>query len=116
MAQAIYLQKEEVGVLTVEEIRDFEHRLTEVEERSKSYTKRLNEHSEAIKENNAVITAIEKIATEMKFMREDLNKTIERLDKIEGDGNNKWEKFKWILVTAAVGIILGYLAAAVGLK
>lgn len=95
---------------------DFEHRLTEVDARSKSNTKRLDEHGKAIKENSALIGAIKELATEVKYMREDLNDTIERLNKLEGKDSDKWEKFKWLLVAGLVTIVLGSLAVQVGLK
>ena len=94
---------------------DFEHRLTEVDARSKSNTKRLDEHDKAIKENSALISAIKELATEVKYMREDLNDTIERLNKLEGKDGEKWEKFKWLLVAGLVTIVLGSLALQVGL-
>lgn len=94
---------------------DFEHRLTEVDARSKSNTKRLDEHDKAIKENNALIGAIKELATEVKYMREDLNDTIERLNKLENKDGEKWEKFKWLLVAGLVTIVLGSLAVQVGL-
>lgn len=95
---------------------DFEHRLTEVEARAKSNTKRLDEHDQEIKENNNLIGAIKELATEVKHMREDLNDTIERLNKLEGKDVDKWEKFKWLLVAGLVTIVLGSLAVQVGLK
>lgn len=95
---------------------DFEHRLTETEQRAKSNTKRLDEHDQEIKENNNLIGAIKELATEVKYMREDLNDTIERLNKLEGKDNDKWEKFKWLLVAGLVTIVLGSLAVQVGLK
>lgn len=95
---------------------DFEHRLTEVEQRAKSNTKRLDEHDQEIKENNNLIGAIKELATEVKYMREDLNDTIERLNKLEGKDVDKWEKFKWLLVAGLVTIVLGSLAVQVGLK
>lgn len=95
---------------------DFEHRLTEVDARSKSNTKRLDEHDKSIKENNALIGAIKELATEVKYMREDLNDTIERLNKLENKDGEKWEKFKWLLVAGLVTIVLGSLAIQVGLK
>lgn len=49
-------------------------------------------------------------------MREDLNDTIERLNKLEGKDGDKWEKFKWLLVAGLVTIVLGSLAIQVGLK
>ena len=94
---------------------DFEHRLTEVDARSKSNTKRLDEHDKAIKENSALIGAIKELATEGKYMREDLNDTIERLNKLENKDGEKWEKFKWLLVAGLVTIVLGSLAVQVGL-
>ena len=94
---------------------DFEHRLTEVDARSKSNTKRLDEHDKAIKENSALIGAIKELATEVTYMREDLNDTIERLNKLEGKDGEKWEKFKWLLVAGLVTIVLGSLALQVGL-
>lgn len=95
---------------------DIEHRLTEVEDRSKSNTRRLDEHAKAIKENSDLIVAIKELAIETKYMREELNETIERLNKLENKGGDKWDKFKWLIVTALVSIILGYIAVQLGLK
>ena len=95
---------------------DFEHRLTEVEQRAKSNTIRIDEHDQEIKENNNLIGAIKELATEVKYMRADLNDTIERLNKLEGKDIDKWEKFKWLLVAGLVTIVLGSLAVQVGLK
>lgn len=61
-------------------------------------------------------TAIKELATEVKYMRGDLNKTVERLNKLEGKDGDKWDKFKWLIVTGLVTLILGYLAVSVGLK
>ena len=94
---------------------DLEHRLTAVEDRSLSNTKRLNEHDEAIKENSELIVAIKELAIETKYMREELNETVERLNKLENAGGDKWDKFKWLIVTALVSIILGYIAVQLGL-
>lgn len=95
---------------------DFEHRLTEVEQRAKSNTIRIDEHDQEIKENNNLIGAIKELATEVKYMRADLNDTIERLNKLEGKDSDKWEKFKWLLVAGLVTIVLGSLTVQVGLK
>lgn len=95
---------------------EIEHRLTEVEQRSKSNTKRIDEHDEAIKENSNLISAIKELAIETKYMREDLNQTIERLNKLESKGGEKWDKFKWLIVAGLVTVILGYIAIQLGLK
>lgn len=95
---------------------EFEHRLTAVEDRSKSNTTRLNEHDDAIKENSELIVAIKELAIETKYMREELNETVERLNKLEDKDGDKWDKFKWLIVTSLVTIILGYIAVQLGLK
>lgn len=102
--------------MTPEEKIQIEHRLTALEDRSSSNTKRINEHAEKLKQNSDLIGAIKELAVETKYMREDLNETISRLDKLEGQNGDKWEKFKWLLVGAAVSIIASFLAMSVGLK
>lgn len=102
--------------MTVEELKEVEHRLTELEQRTKSNTHRLDEHDEAIKENSNLISAIKELAVETKYMRADLNETIERLNKLESKGGDKWEKFKWLIVAGLVTILLSYLAVQLGIK
>ena len=102
--------------MTPEEKVGFEHRLTEVESRSKSNMKRLDEHDEAIEKNNELIGAIKELAVETKYMRTDLNETMSRLTKLEDRDNDKWEKFKWLIVGGLVTIIMSYLAVSIGLK
>ena len=101
--------------MTADDIKEIEHGLTDVEQRAKSNTHRLNEHEEAIKENGNLISAIKELAVETKYMRADLNETIERLNKLENKDGAKWDKFKWLLVAGLVTIVLGYIAVAVGL-
>ena len=94
---------------------EFEHRLTEIDDRSRSNTKRLDEHDKAIKENSELVIAIKELAIETKYMREELNETVERIDKLENKQGDKWDKFKWLVVTALVSIVLGYVAVQIGL-
>ena len=95
---------------------NIEHRLTEVDARARSNTKRLDEHDEILKNNSEMIGAIKELATEVKYMRGDLNETVERLNKLEGKDGDKWDKFKWLIVAGLVTLILGYLAVSLGLK
>lgn len=101
--------------MTAEDIKEIEHRLTELEQKAKSNAHRLDEHDEAIKENSNLISAIKELAVETKYMRADLNETIERLNKLEKKDGDKWDKFKWLIVAGLVTIVLGYLAVSLGL-
>ena len=107
---------EEIMVMATDADINIEHRLTEVEARAQSNTKRLNEHDDILKSNTEMVGAIKELATEVKYMRGDLNETIERLNKLESKDGDKWEKFKWLIVAGLVTLILGYLAVSVGLK
>lgn len=99
-----------------EKVGNIEILLSKVEERAKSNTKRLDEVDEVLKENNNLISAIKELAVETKYMREDLNETIQRINKLECKDADKWDKFKWILVVGIVTIVLGYIAVELGLK
>lgn len=101
--------------MTEEQKLAFEHRLTEMEDLCKNNARRLEEHDEAIKKDKELIVAIKELAVETKYMREELNETVERLNKLENKDGDKWDKFKWLIVTALVSIILGYIAVQIGL-
>jgi TolA-binding protein len=102
---------------------DWHEELIKVVERSKSNTKRLDEVEAQMKENSNLIVAIKELAVETKYMREDLNQTIQRLDKLETDKQeenakkeDKWEKFKWMVLAATITVLVAFLAASMGLK
>ena len=76
---------------------NIEHRLTEVEARAQSNTKRLNEHDDILKSNTEMVGAIKELTTEVKYMRGDLNETIERLNKLESKDGDKWENSSGLL-------------------
>jgi chromosome segregation ATPase len=99
-----------------ERVNSLEITVTKIDERSKSNTKRLDEVQKEQKETTEMVIAIKELATETKYMREDLNKTIERLDKLENKDRDKWDKFKWLIAAGAVTIILGFIALQIGLK
>ena len=103
--------------MTIDErVNSLEILTTKIDERSKSNTKRLDEVQAEQKETTEMVVAIKELATETKYMREDLNKTIERLDKLENKDHDKWDNFKWLIVAGMVTIVLGYIAVQVGLK
>ena len=55
---------------------------------------------------NEMIGAIKELATEVKYMRGDLNETIERLNKLESKDGDKWEKFKWLIVAGLMRFLI----------
>ncbi len=103
--------------MTLEEkVNELEKALIKVDERSKSNKIRLDEVDAVIKEISNLIAAIRELAVETRYMRADLNETIRRLAKLESKDADKWDKFKWLIIAAAVVTVVGYLAIQVGLK
>lgn len=103
--------------MTVEEqVNGIEKALIKVDERSKSNKIRLDEIETEMKETNSLVAAIKELAIETKYMRSDLNETIQRLSKLEGRDLEKWDKFKWLIAAGLITIVLGFIAVQVGLK
>lgn len=99
-----------------EKVNELEKALIKIDERTKSNKIRLDEMEAEMKENNSLVTAIKELAIETKYMRSDLNETIQRLTKLEGRDADKWDRFKWLLAAGTVTIILGFIALQIGLK
>lgn len=95
---------------------DLEHRLTEVENRSKSNTHRLDQHDKKLADITDLVLSVKELALELKHMREDLTETSQKVTKLENKDAEKWDKFKWLIVAGLVTLVLGYLAISVGLK
>lgn len=93
-----------------EKVNQLEVLLTKVDSRSKSNTTRLDEHDKALKENTNLIASIKELAVETKYMRVDLNSTIDRISKLEERDMKKWDKFKWAIVVALISFAFGLLS------
>lgn len=92
-----------------ETLRLFEHRLTEVEQRSKSNTTRLDNHDATLKDNTSLIISIKELASETRHLRTDINLTMERLTRLENKDSGTWDKFKWQIITIILSLILTFI-------
>ncbi len=99
-----------------EKVRSMEIALTKIEERARSDSKRIDEIETVLKENNNLIGAIKELAVETKYMRADLNETIQRLTKLESKEADKWDKFKWMALAGIVTVLIGFIAVKLGFK
>ena len=91
-------------------------RLVEVEQRSKSNTKRLDEDERKIEDIHSLALSIRDIATEVKLMREDLNKIDKRVLAIEDKPGKRMDLIWGYVMSAVVGGIIGYILIKLGLK
>ena len=89
-------------------------KLQETEDRSKSNTKRIDEHDEKFKEvdkkledTHELTYAIKEIATETKLMREDVNKLDTRVGNIEKEPAQDYKDTKKAIRNQIIALIVG---------
>ena len=99
-------------------------KLQETEDRSKSNTKRLDEHDIKFKEMSGKLEyiheltySIKEIATEVKLMREDVNKLDARVGNIENEPAKDYKEVKKAIrdkiILSVVGAIVGAVIALI---
>lgn len=99
-------------------------KLQEIEDRSKSNTKRLDEHDARFKEVEKKLEdihdltySIKEIAKEVKLMREDVNKLDVRVGNIENEPAKDYKEVKKAIrdkiILSVVGAIIGAVIALV---
>lgn len=99
-------------------------RIIETEQRSKSNTKRLDEHdikfkevSNKLEDIHELTYSIKEIATEVKLMREDVNKLDARVGNIEKEPVQDYKEVKKAIrnqiICTIVGAIIGGLVALI---
>lgn len=104
--------------------KEYIERIVETEQRSKSNTKRLDEHDIKFKEINNKLEdtheltyAIKEIATEVKLMREDVNKLDTRVGNIEKEPAQDYKEVKKAIrdkiILSIVGAIVGAVIALI---
>lgn len=77
-------------------------RIVSLEESQKSLHKRVD-HIEGLAEG------VNKISVEMQYMREDLNKMVEKMDAVESKPAKRWES----LITGIIGALAGGLGTLI---
>ena len=96
--------------------KEYIERLVEIEQRSKSNTKRLDNVEGKVEDIHSLTIAIKEIATEVKIMREDLNKIDKRLITLEDKPSKRMDLIWGYIVSALVGGLIGYTFIKLGLK
>lgn len=84
-------------------------KLVEVEQRSKSNTKRLDEHEEQIKELSNVYVALTKVDDKVSNVENDVSEIKQDLKDIKEKPAKNWDK----VITTIIGTVVGALAGGV---
>lgn len=91
-------------------------KIVSTEERAKSNTKRLDDLVPKIENIYELTVSIKEIATEMKAMREDVNKIDNRVSLIEDKPSKKMDMLWGYICSAVVGAFITFLLVKLGLK
>ena len=95
-----------------EEHKEFARRM---EDEHKRQNYRITELEDAIKQYGALTIAVEKMAVNMEQMLNEQKNQGERLETLESRDGEMWRKITGYVVTAILGIILGYIFKQIGM-
>ena len=98
--------------ITRAEHEEFRRRL---EEENKRQDKRIELLEDNIRELNSLTTSVGKLAASVESMVKEQEKQGKRLETLEGRDGERWRKVVGYVITAAVGIVLGFLFRQIGL-
>lgn len=89
--------------------------LARVDESTKQAHKRLDTLEHKVENIYDLTSSVKEIATEMKAMREDVNKIDSRVLAIEEKPAKNWDKVISIIITGIVTAVLGYFLGKLGM-
>lgn len=90
--------------------------LTEIDQRSKNNTKRIDEHEKKIEELSDVYIALTQVNDKVNTIDTDVKEVKKDLQEIKDKPAKRYETIIGCLITAVISIIVGYLFAKIGLK
>ena len=95
--------------------RSMESENKRLEEENDRKNHRLNALEETVKQVAAISTSVEKLALNMENMLKEQVSQGKRLETLEGRDGEMWRKVVGYVVTAVIGIIVGYLFKQLGM-
>lgn len=95
--------------------RSMESENRRLEEENDRQNHRLNALEETVKQVAAISTSVEKLALNMENMLKEQVSQGKRLETLEGRDGEMWRKIVGYVVTAVIGIIVGYLFKQLGM-
>lgn len=98
--------------ITRAEHEEFRRRL---EEENHRQDKRISLLEENVREMGLLTTSVEKLAVSMESMVKEQEKQGKRLETLEARDGEMWRKVVGYVVTAVIGIVLGFVFTQIGM-
>ncbi|WP_320973696.1 hypothetical protein [Dysgonomonas capnocytophagoides] len=86
-----------------------------MEEAHRRQDKRISLLEESVEQNRTLAVSVEKLAVNMENMLKEQEQQSKRLEVIENRDGEMWRKITGYVVTAVIGIILGFIFNYIGL-
>lgn len=90
-----------------------EHKRLEDEDRRQN--RRLDELEEQVRQIGTLAAAVEKLATSMEGMLKEQERQGKRLETLEGRDGEKWRGTAAYIITAILGIVIGFIFKHLGI-
>lgn len=87
-------------------------KVSEIEQRSKSNTKRLDKIDKEIEEMHDLMLTVASLTTEIKYMREEFNDGLGRLSRLEQKPLENYNTIRVGVISSIIGTILGAIFGA----
>lgn len=98
--------------ITREEHKEFAKRMEAEDNRQ---NRRIGELEETVRQVGTLTTSVEKLAMSIESMVKEMEQQGERLEALESRDGEMWRKVTGYLVTAVVGIVVGYIFKQIGM-
>lgn len=95
---------------------EYEHRLTEVEARSKSNTRRLDEVEKRQADLEELTTSVKVLAAREEVVERDVKEIKDDVKSLTDKPAKRWEKIVETVITILVGGVVGFIMAKAGLQ
>lgn len=86
-----------------------------MEEENRRQNRRLELLEESVRQNGALTTSVEKLAANMTNMVREQERQGERLEALERRDGDKWRAAVGYLITAVIGIVVGFVFKQIGM-
>ncbi len=86
-----------------------------VEEENNRQNHRIELLEETMRQYNAVVTNVEKLAVNMESMLKELERQGNRLEVLEARDGQMWRTVVGYVITTVIGIAVGFIATHIGL-
>lgn len=86
-----------------------------LEDEDKRQNKRLDALEITVREIGSLTTSVAKLASSMESMLREQEKQGERLEELESRDGEMWRKVTGYMITAVIGIVLGFIFTRIGM-